>query len=206
MALTHSILEDIEAWLDQLKLILELQKAGGASVYLATVILLFLEGQAYDLYAELGPDVHANADSLEGTLRVAFGLSPFMAFTKFKACSLREGKTPDAFLAELCRLAQVICHEGAAGVDKFVVCQFIDGLPEPAQSQLKASHSHSHNKWEMVLILQCVKVLLAEHDEGGAKGFASCSESPFIKVTETSQTKGVESDEPVMSVHCDRCR
>ena len=96
--------------------------------------------------------VRGNADSLEDALRAAFGLSPFMAFTKFKARSLREGETPDAFLAELRRLARAICHEGATGVDKFVVCQFIDGLPEPAQSQLKALKS---SEWEMASILQC---------------------------------------------------
>ena len=86
----YSGVEDIEAWLDRLKLILELQKAGGASVDPAAVILLFLEGQVYDVYAELGPDVHGNVDRLEGALRATFGLSPFMAFTKFKACSLRD--------------------------------------------------------------------------------------------------------------------
>ena len=51
----YSGAEDIEAWLDQL--ILELQKAGGASVDPAAVIPLFLEGQVYDVYVELGPDV-----------------------------------------------------------------------------------------------------------------------------------------------------
>ena len=97
----YSGAEDIEAWLDQLKLILELQKTSGASVDLAAVIPLFLEGQVYDVYAELGPDVCGNVDSLEGVLRVAFSLSPFMVFTKFQACSLWEGKILDAFLTNI---------------------------------------------------------------------------------------------------------
>ena len=80
----YSRVEDIKAWLNRLKLILELQKAGGASVDLAAVIPLFLEGQAYNVYAELGSDVCGNVDSFENMLRAAFGLSPFMAFTKFK--------------------------------------------------------------------------------------------------------------------------
>ena len=96
----------------------------------------------------------------------------------------------------------MIRHKGATGVDKFVMCQFIDSLPEPAQSQLKALKS---GEWEIASILQCVKVLLAECDEGGAKGFAGHSESPFIKVTETAWTRGIECDEPVISAHCDRC-
>ena len=87
-------------------------------------------------------------------------------------------------------------------MDKFVVCQFIDSLPESVQSQLKALKS---GKWEMAPILQCAKVLLAEHDKGSAKGFVGCSESPFIKAMEISWTKGLEHDEPFMSVCCNGC-
>ena len=170
---------------------------------LAAVIPLFLEGQVYNVYVKLGPDVHNNVDSLEDMLRVVFGLSPFMTFTKFKARSLWEGKTLDAFLAKLCRLAWVICHEGATGVDKFVVCQFIDSLSELAQSQLKALKSGDR---EMVSILQCTKVLLAECDKGGAKEFAGRSESPFVKAMETACTRSIDCDKPVVLAHCDGCR
>ena len=80
-----------------------------------------------------------DASVIKRKLLHAFGLSPSVAFTRFKARTLIEGEAPDAFVAVLRRLARTVAGGGdEATVDHFVLCQFVDGLPEPTRSQLRA--------------------------------------------------------------------
>ena len=70
-----------------------------------------------------------------GGQKAAFGVTPAQAFAVFKARILVSGEAPDAFLAELRRLARIVCTDGDEDtVDQFVICQFVDGLPEPELS------------------------------------------------------------------------
>ena len=120
---------DVVAWIDRLELVLELQ-GGGADC--AKVIPLFLEGAAYDVYAQMNEEDRACSTRLKSRLVAAFGLSPSQAFAKFKARTLIPGESPHAFLAELRRLARTAAADGdATTVDQFVLCQFVDDLPEP---------------------------------------------------------------------------
>ena len=126
---------DVVVWLERLEMVAELQKLGDLSV----VIPLFLEGAAYDVYAQMDASVRRDAEKLKNSLKFAFGMSPALAFAKFKARGLEVGESPDAFLADLRRLARTVAAGGDdSTVDSFVVCQFVDGLPEPTRTQLRA--------------------------------------------------------------------
>lgn len=158
--------EDVVAWLERLELVCKLQGVGSD---MALIIPLFLEGPAYDVYAQMEEEKRQDAAKLKESLKVAFGMSPALAYAKFKARILLEGESPDAFLAELRRLGRTICSsvENDA-VDEFVVCQFVDGLPEPTRSQLRALKSGV--EWKVASVLQCAKSMLQQRDADRAGG------------------------------------
>ena len=170
--------EDVVAWLDRLELVCELQKTGESSLDMAIIIPMFLEGPAYDVYAQMNEAERTDACKLKKALKVAFGMSPSLAYAKFKARFLREGESPDAFLAELRRLGRTICASASNdAVDEFVVCQFVDGLPEPTRSQLRALKSGSD--WKVSSVLQCAKSILQQRDVdsmGGLLGHVSLAQ------------------------------
>ena len=80
-----------------------------------------------------------------------------------------EGEAQDSFLAELRRLAQTVAVGGdEATVDSFVLCQFVDGLPEPTRSQLRALKGGS--TWKLDATLECAKGMLLEQQVSAAGG------------------------------------
>ena len=130
--------EDVAAWLDRLELVAGLQKVDN----LTAVIPMFLEGPAYDVYSQLSVEDKRSLTQLKKQLKEAFGVTLTQAFAAFKTRTLVSGEAPDAFLAELRRLARTVCADGDEGtVDQFVACQFVDGLPELTHSQLRALKS-----------------------------------------------------------------
>ena len=74
------------------------------------------------------------------------------------------GEAPDAFLA------RTVCADGDEDtVNQFVVCQFIDGLPEPTRSQLRALKSGG--EWELTTVLECAKSMLQQQSLDTASSF-----------------------------------
>ena len=152
--------------MERLELVAQLQTS---EMDLAKVIPLFLEGAAYDVYAQMEPKDRADSTALKRRLRAAFGLSPSVAFSRFKARTLMQGESPDAFLAELRRLARTVAEGGdEETIDEFVLCQFVDGLPEPTRSQLRALKSGG--AWNLAAALECAKSMLLQQVENGAGG------------------------------------
>uniref|UniRef100_A0A5S6Q541 RNase H domain-containing protein n=1 Tax=Trichuris muris TaxID=70415 RepID=A0A5S6Q541_TRIMR len=98
------------------------------------VIGLRLTGAAFDVYDQLAPEDQRTLEKVKESLLAAFAPDPYMAFKEFKVRRLREGETPDAFLAGLRRLALL-----AGGIpDKVLASAFIDGLPEHIQETMRA--------------------------------------------------------------------
>ena len=112
---------DVDAWLDRLEMVYELQKPRSSSSDLVAVIPLLLEGPAYDVYAQMSDDVRKDESKLKAGLKAAFGLSPALAFVKFRTRTLAVGESPDAFVAELRRLARTVAY----GADMETVDQFV---------------------------------------------------------------------------------
>ena len=117
----------------------------------------------------------ANSTVLKRRLRESFGLSPSLAFSRFKVRMLVQGESPDAFLAELRRLARTVADGGSEEtIDQFVLCQFVDGLPEPTRSQLRALKSGG--AWSLDGALQCAKSMLLEQvGDSTGSGFLGAS-------------------------------
>ena len=125
---------DIVTWIERFEVVAELQEIDG----LAPVILLFLEGPAYDMFTQLPKEERSDEEKVKERLIAAFGMSPSEVYSKFEVRALQSGKAPDSFLADLHHLAQTVCSSGDAGtIEQLVVCQFVDGLPEPMWSQLR---------------------------------------------------------------------
>ena len=149
--------EDIVTWIERLEIVAELQEIED----LAPVIPLFLEGPAYDVFTQLPKEERSNEKKVKERLIAAFGMSPSEAYSTFKARALQSGEAPDGFLADLRRLARTICSGGDEDtIEQFVVCQFVDGLPEPTRSQLRALKSGGD--WELQGALECAKSMLRQ--------------------------------------------
>ena len=150
---------DVVVWLDRLEVVARLQQESN----LENLIPLFLEGAAYDVYAKMAAEDKTNLTKLKATLKKSFGMTPALAFAKFKGRSLMAGEAPDAFLAELRRLARTVAADGNDNtIDAFVCCQFVDGLPEPTRSQVRAIRSD--DAWSVNEVLGCAKAMLLQRE------------------------------------------
>jgi hypothetical protein len=148
--------------LDRLELVAGLHDSTSAS-NLVKIIPRYLESAAYDLYAQMEKATRDDETKLKAGLKAAFGMSPALAFAKFKMRTLGVGESPDAFVAELRRLARTVASGGdSATVDHFVVCQFVDGLPEPTRAQLRAITAGKD--WTVTAALECAKSMLQQQE------------------------------------------
>uniref|UniRef100_A0A5S6QBA8 CCHC-type domain-containing protein n=1 Tax=Trichuris muris TaxID=70415 RepID=A0A5S6QBA8_TRIMR len=82
----------------------------------------------------MDPGERCKLTKVKERLLAAFAPDPLTAFREFKARRLRDGETPDAFLAELRRLALLASRVP----DKILASAFIDGLPERVQEMMRS--------------------------------------------------------------------
>ena len=203
--------QDVNIWLEQFELIAKLQ----GEENLAVLIPLFLEGAAYDVYMQLPTEQREDSDELTAALRMAFGMSPAMAFARLKSRVLISGESPDAFMADLRRLARIVARGGDEDtIDQFVVCQFVDGMPEPTRSQLRALKTGAD--WHVVSVLSCAKAMLQLHDEADVeRGFMGLATSSGMKGSAAGRTTGdvasgrsrhCANEKSASRVRCEVCR
>ena len=159
---------DVIAWVERFEMVWELQADTMKETNQAKVLPLFLEGAAYDVFAQMEQEVRQDATRLKAGLQAAFGMSPLLAYAKFKARELAVGEAPTAFLAALRRLARAIEVGDGKALEPIVLCQFVDGMPEPTRSQLQALKGGSN--WKIAEVLQCAQGLLQQNNIGLARG------------------------------------
>ena len=151
---------DVVAWLDRLEVVVRLKKE---SADLVNIIPMFMEGAAYDVFAQMPAAEQSDTERLKAGLKQAFGMTPALAFRKFKERSLLAGEAPDALMADLRRLARTVATGGDNDtIDAFVCCQFVDGLPEPTRSQIRAIKSGG--AWNVDEVLTCAKGMLLQSE------------------------------------------
>ena len=102
--------EDVSTWIEWFEMVWRLQ---GLKDNPATILLLFLEGAAHEVYAQMAADDKEDSYKLKADLQLAFGMSPALAYAKFRMCELAGVEVPDAFLAKLRRLLALLL-EGMA--------------------------------------------------------------------------------------------
>ena len=122
---------DVANWLKKLKLVVKLKKIGD----LASVIPLFLEGPAFEVYDQMAEGDKEDASRIENVLLAAFAQSGFDAFDNFRQRSWITGEPVDVYLADLRRLARLAKVED----DMLLRRAFVVGLPFDVSSQLRVS-------------------------------------------------------------------
>ena len=150
---------NINAWFDRLKCVSELQGISD----LAPIIPMFLDGPAFDVYEQMSPEEKKDGKEIETKLKKAFGSTPSQSYTMFKSRTLSPGESPEAFAAELRRLSTDFLKtktDDNEAIDNLVLCQFIDGLPNTIQSQVKALQSGGD--WSLQTVLACTKEMLQQ--------------------------------------------
>ena len=86
------------------------------------------------MYLQLAEWDRKKTDKVKEALLAAFAVDPYVAYEQFVSRMLRSGESPDAYLAELRRLASLF---GGLS-DKALACAFVAGLPEDVRQLLRA--------------------------------------------------------------------
>ena len=120
---------DIVEWWERARLLCELR-----GVPLMTVVPLRLSGGAFAVWSQMPATARDSLAEVEKTLYAAFAMDSFAAYDAFGCRRLRDGESPDVFLADLRRLAVLF-----GGVpDRALVCAFVSGLPDSARQIIRA--------------------------------------------------------------------
>uniref|UniRef100_A0A5S6Q4C2 Uncharacterized protein n=1 Tax=Trichuris muris TaxID=70415 RepID=A0A5S6Q4C2_TRIMR len=139
---SHS--QSVTEWFEKLELVCRLRKVADV----ACVIPLRLSGGAFAVYLHLPDEDKKSAAKVKAALLAAFAKDPFAAYDEFSCRKLRNGESPDVFLADLRRLASLF-----GGVpEKAMMCAFIAGLPESVRRLLRASSRLGELSLNQVLV------------------------------------------------------
>lgn len=122
---------NVVAWLKKVKLVAKLQKITD----LASLLPLYLEGDALALYLELSDKEQGDAKEIERKLLEAFTDSEFVAFGKLTQ-KRWSGEPVDVYANDLRRLA------GLAGItgdnlERIVLLSFVNGFPDNVSCELQ---------------------------------------------------------------------
>ena len=153
---------DISEWLLKFEVVCRLQKLGN---FFQTVPL-FLEGKAFSIYTQLPPATQADDQLLKDALLSAFAINSFDAYSEFVRRRLRDGETPEVFVADLRRLLS-IC---GLNTDHLVRHAFVEGLPSGMAATIR-SHMLSYPLTSLPEMIQQAKIHLAApvmHGSGAA--------------------------------------
>ena len=122
---------DVVDWLARTKLIANLYLVKN----LELVIPLLLEGPAFQLFQNLEPAVHNNADKLEAALIRTFGLNQFTAYDMLTTRKCNSDEPVDVLFLDLKRLAMSanVCS------NELLKCAFVNGLPVSIASAIRAT-------------------------------------------------------------------
>ncbi|XP_065185766.1 uncharacterized protein LOC135816500 [Sycon ciliatum] len=101
---------------------------------------LFLEQDAFLVFSRMKSDDKKKPDAVQKKMEEAFCMTKSEAYRRFKARRMRQEESPDAYVADLQRLAS-LAGDASPGDDKnhSVVEQFLDGLPHAWAKQVRLS-------------------------------------------------------------------
>uniref|UniRef100_A0A5S6R173 CCHC-type domain-containing protein n=1 Tax=Trichuris muris TaxID=70415 RepID=A0A5S6R173_TRIMR len=109
----------------------------------ACVMPLRLSGGAFAVYLQLPDEDKRSVAKVKAAL-----LAPFAAYDEFSCRKLRNGESPDVYLADLWRLASLF-----GGVpEKAMMCAFVAGLSESVLQLLRASSRLGELSLNQVLV------------------------------------------------------
>lgn len=123
--------DDVIAWIKKVRLVAKLKGV----VDLASLLPLYLEGDALALYLEMDDEEQKDINVIERKLKTAFSDGPFEAFAKLMNKRWL-GETVDVFMNELRRLAGLSGYVGD-GLETTIKLAFVNGLPSDIGAQLQ---------------------------------------------------------------------
>lgn len=124
---------DFAEWLQKLELVADIQGVKKLEDFLP----LFLTGGAFAVFLSLSAVDRKNYKAIVQALTQAFVTNPFAAYESLIARRLHPGESVDVYLAEITKLARIMCPSGAA--EELIKCAFVSGLPSVSKTQLQAS-------------------------------------------------------------------
>ena len=122
---------DVVAWLKKVDLVARLQKIDDV----ASVIPLFLEGDALALYLEMSEHEQEDADMIRLRLKKAFAEGVFDAYEKLKRVRW-SGESVDVYANNIKRLVELAGYRGW-GVEQTAKLVFVTGFPEEISKRLQ---------------------------------------------------------------------
>ena len=161
---------DVVQWLEKLELVAELHEITNVQKLLP----LFLEGQAFAVFKELGAAEKGNLSAIKAALTDAFALNPFQAYeqlTRRKWCD----EPVDFFLSDLRRLAKVAGIEN----EELIRRAFVVGLPPGVSRELRALAKI--DSLSLSDVLTRARALLAEQVEGDCNYVATARKDEKMK-------------------------
>ena len=115
---------DVVAWIKKVELVAKLQKIEDV----ATVIPLFLEGDALAMYLEMSDRDQEDAERIRLKLTKAFAEGPFEAYERLKRVRWT-GESVDVYANNIKRLVELAGYRGW-GVEQTAKLAFVTGFPE----------------------------------------------------------------------------
>lgn len=115
---------DFIAWFTKVELIADINNV----TKIASLIPVFLEGDALAIYLEMKKEDRKDLDKIKTRLQEAFADSPVKSFAKLVTLKW-SGEQVDVYLNELRKFARLAGYEGKALEQTVRLC-FINGLPE----------------------------------------------------------------------------
>lgn len=122
---------DVVSWIMKVKLVAKLQKVTDV----ASLIPLYLEGNALAIYLEMKEKDQADADKIEATLKEAFTDGPFIAHSKLSRLRWT-GEQVDVYANEIRRLAGLAGFTND-GLERMVKLTFVNGFPDSIGVELQ---------------------------------------------------------------------
>ena len=147
---------DVSSWLKKVELVARLKNITDE----ATLIPLYLEGPAFDVYDQMEEKSKRSAEAVKKRLTEAFGQNRFAAYEAFRQRSWSGHESVDAFLSDLRRLAGL----AGANSEALITLAFVCGLPADVSSQLRASSRIEDGSLQ--IILEMARVLMDERVHG----------------------------------------
>ena len=118
---------DVLAWLRKAELIVDGRKEDPAQVIPAC-----LEGAAFAVFEQMDSADRSDFAKIRKRLVLAFGLTPYEAFTSFKNLVMQPFDNADAFASSVTRLGSLCGITDDVGL----ACKFIDGLPSDIKKEV----------------------------------------------------------------------
>ena len=123
--------DDVVAWLKKFRLVARLQHVGDA----ASLLPLYLEGDALALYMEMKEEDQKDISLIEAWLKEAFTDGAFMAYRKLTMVRWA-GERVNVYANKIRQLAGLAGLEGA-GLERFTKLAFVTGFPNAISIELQ---------------------------------------------------------------------